>query len=54
MNSITDKRSNAALVSAEEWAAIKETLYLLFVPGMRESIIAARAEPLEDSSQDLW
>ena len=47
---ITGKRNNAVLVSAEDWASIQETLYLLSVPGMRESIIAARAEPLESSS----
>ncbi|WP_229258928.1 type II toxin-antitoxin system Phd/YefM family antitoxin [Duganella flavida] len=40
---ITGKRNNAVLVSAEDWAAIQETLYLLSVPGMRESIIAAHA-----------
>jgi prevent-host-death family protein len=50
---ITGKRNNAVLVSAEDWAAIQETLYLLSVPGMRESIIAARAEPLADSSKEL-
>nr|WP_315256175.1 type II toxin-antitoxin system Phd/YefM family antitoxin [uncultured Duganella sp.] len=50
---ITGKRNNAVLVSAEDWASIQETLYLLSVPGMRESIIAARAEPLESSSKEL-
>ncbi|TFW26630.1 type II toxin-antitoxin system Phd/YefM family antitoxin [Duganella callida] len=50
---ITGKRNNAVLVSAEDWAAIQETLYLLSVPGMRESILEARAEPLADSSKEL-
>jgi prevent-host-death family protein len=35
---ITGKRSNAVLISDEDWRAIQETLYLLSVPGMRESI----------------
>ena len=35
---ITGKRNNAVLVSAEDWASIQETIYLLSVPGMRESI----------------
>ena len=35
---ITGKRGNAVLVSEEDWNAISETLYLLSVPGMRESI----------------
>jgi len=35
---ITGKRHNAVLVSAEDWASLQETLYLLSIPGMRESI----------------
>ena len=35
---ITGKRSNGVLVSEEDWRAIEETLYLLSIPGMRESI----------------
>ncbi len=35
---ITGKRSNAVLISSEDWNAIQETLYLLSVPEMRESI----------------
>ena len=35
---ITGKRSSAVLISSEDWRAIQETLYLLSVPGMRESI----------------
>ncbi|MES2347759.1 type II toxin-antitoxin system Phd/YefM family antitoxin [Duganella sp. Dugasp56] len=50
---ITGKRNNAVLVSAEDWTAIQETLYLLSVPGMRESIMAAREEPLDGSDKEL-
>jgi len=42
---IAGKRSNAVLVSAEDWASIQETLFLLSVPGMRESIKEGMAEP---------
>lgn len=35
---IAGKRSNAVLVSEEDWNAVQETLHLLSVPGMRESI----------------
>ena len=35
---ITGKRSSAVLVSEEDWRSIQETLYLLSIPGMRESI----------------
>jgi len=35
---ITGKRANAVLISHEDWRSIQETLYLLSIPGMRESI----------------
>tara|TARA_B100000700_G_scaffold81744_1_gene91956 strand:+ start:3408 stop:3650 length:243 start_codon:yes stop_codon:yes gene_type:complete len=35
---IIGKRNKAVLVSEEDWSAIQETLCLLSVPGMRESI----------------
>lgn len=50
---IAGKRSSAVLLSAEDWQAIQETLYLLSVPGMRESIKQGMAEPLEDSANAL-
>ena len=50
---ISGKRSSAVLVSAEDWQAIQETLYLLSVPGMRESIKKGRDEPLAKSTKAL-
>jgi prevent-host-death family protein len=50
---ISGKRSAAVLVSAEDWEAIQETLYLLSVPGMRESIKEGMAEPLSKSRKKL-
>ena len=50
---ISGKRSNAVLLAAEDWSAIQETLYLLAVPGMRESIKAGRAEPIAKSAKVL-
>jgi antitoxin YefM len=50
---ITGKRGNAVLISADDWSAIQETLYLLSVPGMRESILSGRAEPLSKSKKEL-
>ena len=50
---ISGKRSSAILISAEDWRAIQETLYLLAVPGMRESIKAGMAEPLAESAKEL-
>jgi prevent-host-death family protein len=50
---IAGKRTSAVLVSAEDWQSIQETLYLLSVPGMRESIKEGMAEPLGESATDL-
>ena len=50
---ISGKRRSAVLVSEEDWMAIQETLYLLAVPGMRESIREGIAEPLSESAQEL-
>jgi prevent-host-death family protein len=50
---ISGKRTNAVLVSSEDWSAIQETLHLLSVPGMRESIKAGMSEPLSSSATEL-
>lgn len=50
---IMGTRNDAVLVSAEDWTAIQETLQLLSVPGMRESMRAAQAEPLAASVRKL-
>jgi len=50
---ITGKRNNAVLVSEEDWRSIQETLYLVSVPGMRESIRKGLKEPLARSSTAL-
>ena len=47
---ITGKRSNAVLVSEEDWRNIQETLYLLSIPGMRDSIRKGLSEPLKKAS----
>jgi len=50
---ITGKRSNAILVSEDDWRSIEETLFLLSVPGMRESILDGLRTPVEECSKDL-
>lgn len=50
---ITGKRSNAVLISEEDWRAIQETLYLLSIPGMRESIREGLDTPIEECTEDL-
>ena len=49
---ITGKRSNAMLISEEDWRSIQETLYLVSMPGMRESIREGMAVPLEKTSSN--
>ena len=50
---ITGKRHNAVLVSADDWAAIQETMYLLSVPGVRESIREGLSTPLDECAKEL-
>ena len=50
---ITGKRGNAVLVAEEDWRAIQETLFLLSLPGMRESIREGLEAPLEECAKDL-
>ena len=50
---ITGKRNNAVLVSEEDWRSIQETLYLLSMPGMRESIRKGLKTPVKKCSPNL-
>lgn len=50
---IKGKRSNAVLVSEDDWKAIQETLYLLSIPGMRESIRKGLKVPVKKCSEEL-
>lgn len=50
---ITGKRNNAVLVSEEDWTAIQETLFLLSIPGMRESIKEGMASPVDACDKEL-
>ena len=50
---ITGKRGNAVLLAEDDWKAINETLYLLSVRGMRESIRDGMATNLDDCDQKL-
>jgi antitoxin YefM len=50
---ITGKRGNAVLLAEDDWRALNETLYLLSVPGMRESIQKGMAVSLDDCNQEF-
>jgi len=50
---ITGKRNNAILLSEEDWSAVQETLHLLSIPGMRESIREGMATPTDQCDKAL-
>ncbi|MBU2602347.1 MAG: type II toxin-antitoxin system Phd/YefM family antitoxin [Actinobacteria bacterium] len=45
---ITGKRGNAILLSEDDWRAVQETLFLVSIPGMRESILEGMVTPAEE------
>ncbi|MFZ4695848.1 MAG: type II toxin-antitoxin system Phd/YefM family antitoxin [Verrucomicrobiia bacterium] len=50
---ITGRRHNGVLVAEEDWRSIQETLYLLSIPGMRESIRRGLATPVSKCAKRL-
>jgi prevent-host-death family protein len=50
---IKGKRGNAVLISEDDWRSIQETIYLLNIPGMRESIRDGLATPVEKCTKEL-
>jgi antitoxin YefM len=50
---ITGRRSSAVLISEEDWRSIQETLYLLSIPGMRESIRKGLKTPVKKCARAL-
>jgi len=50
---ITGKQHNAVLVSEDDWRSVQETLHLLVIPGMRESIIEGLKTPVAECAEEL-
>jgi len=50
---ISGKRGNAILISEEDWRSIQETLYLMSIPGMRESIVEGMKTPVDECSEEI-
>jgi antitoxin YefM len=50
---ITGKRSNAVLIAEEDWESIEETLYLMSIPGMRDSIKKGLDSDLAQCDEEL-
>jgi len=49
---IRGRRSKAVLIAEDDWRAIQETLYLLSVSGMRESIREGLTTPVDACSPE--
>ena len=49
---IAGQRHRGVLVSEDDWRAIQETLHLVSVPGMKESIVEGLRTPLEQCSKE--
>lgn len=45
---ITSKNGDVVMLSMDDWSVIQETLYLVQIPGMRESILAGSSEPISE------
>lgn len=50
---ITGKRHNAVLLNEDDWRAIQETLYLLSIPGMRESLVETKQADDSEFKEEL-
>lgn len=50
---ITGKNSSAVLIGEDDWKSIEETLYLMSIPGMRESIIEGMKTPIDELDENL-
>lgn len=50
---ITGKHGYAVLIGENDWRAVQETLYLVSIPGMRESILEGMATPVDESHDEL-
>jgi hypothetical protein len=51
---IPGKRGNAVLISEGDWRAIHETLYLVSIPGMRESILDCMATDVSELERSVY
>lgn len=50
---ILGKNGSAVMVSEDDWKSIEETLFLVSIPGMKESIVKGMAEPLKHCVRKL-
>jgi antitoxin YefM len=48
---ITGRNHNGVLISEDDFRAMQETIYLLNIPGMKNSLLKARKAPLSSYSK---
>lgn len=49
---ISGETEVGVVIAEQDWRAIQETLHLLSIPGMRESIREGMATPVEECSEE--
>lgn len=50
---IIGKNSKAVLLSEDDYRSMMETLYIMSIPGMKDSILKASKAPLSDFSETI-
>lgn len=50
---IKGKRNSAVLIAEDDWRSVQETLFLLSIPSMRQSIREGLETPLEETTKAL-
>jgi len=50
---IVGKKSSAVMISEDDWRSIEETLYLMSIPKMKESILKGMKTPINKCSKKL-
>jgi len=50
---IVGKKNKVVLIDEKDYQALIETLYIASIPGMKESILKARNEPIETYSDKI-
>jgi PHD/YefM family antitoxin component YafN of YafNO toxin-antitoxin module len=50
---IAGKRNSAVLISKEDWRVVQETLYLVGIPSMRNSIVKSLKTPVGKCDKTL-
>ena len=49
---IKGKKASVVLLNEDDWRSIQETLYLLTIPGMRESIREGLETPIDECTEE--